>query len=405
MQSVTALRERSAATQSRVANKAAEYEVNAWRDAMQKEGGELHQEAKLLWDFFGGSRSKAKSFWISKDAVPRCNIESFALSVAAAHLPDGYTGAEFWVQYREGDTTRNDIDGGLDFHFDKDEEALTKKDIWKHPAVSTVTYLSPANGDSDMHLNVGAPLVVFGTTSEDDFLQTRLRPRQQQLYVNGPRFSWVVPPVPGLHVAFNGSLLHGVPCELNPLLAEDAGESAAAASHLYQRLSLPVNIWVEPHTPSGVQTLSDDFIKMLHKAGKSQKCSIKLGELNPSAFLDIVSNQVLDMEEGLVKNSCAGAEGGEEEEWYQLSEHVSGDTAELPLQAIRETIARNKEQLAYSNRMPTVPVKTQKQNQSKAKAKDGSKSTPIHCGVRVEYRQPARLPVIVVPPKWLANNL
>ena len=360
----------------------------------------LHQEAKLLWDFFGGSRSKAKSFWIDKDAVPRCNIESFALSVAAAHLPDGYTGAEFWVQYREGDINQNEVAGGLDFHFDKDEEGLTKTDVWKHPAVSTVTYLSPANDGSGMHLNMGAPIVVFATTSEDDSPETRLRPRQQ-LFASGPRFSWVVPPVPGMHVSFSGCMLHGVPCELNPFLAADAADTSGG-SRLYQRLSLPVNIWAKPNRPSGVQTLSDDFIKMLHKVGKFQKCGLKLGKLKPFTFLDIVSDQYFDEEEGSIKNSCTT--GGVKEEWYKLSEHVAGDTAELPMQAMRRIVAQNRENLASSKGFSTISVKTQAQKKEKGRS-DGSAVGPMHSGIRVQYRQPARLPVLTVPPKWLVHNL
>lgn len=385
MQSIKGLRD-TTITRSRLAHQASEYRVNAWQEAMEGDVSHtLYKEAKLLWDFFGGSRSKAKSFWISKDTKPRCQIESFALSVAAAHLPEGYTGAEFWVQYREGDSAVNDIYGGLDFHFDKDEEALTKSEIWKHPAVSTVTYLTDSNTGADS--DIGAPLVVFATSSEDDSPPTRLCPRRRR-YATGPRFSWVIPPLPGLHVAFNGSLLHGVPAELNPILEVDAG-----ASRGYKRLSLPVNIWAKPNTPTGVQTLSDDFIKMLHATIRSQGCTAALGKLNPSPFLNVVSNQFID-EEGRMQNGSAsiGTEVGEE--WYQLSEHVTGDTAQLPLRAIRSTIVQNEELRAYNS----------KRNSSKS-VKAYKSTSPIPCGVRVEYRQPAHLPVIVFRPKWISHHL
>ena len=53
---------------------------------------------------------------------------------------------------------------GLEFHFDKDEEAA-EKDSWVHPEYSTATYL---DAKMEGFPPGGAPLIVFNTRSEDD---------------------------------------------------------------------------------------------------------------------------------------------------------------------------------------------------------------------------------------------
>lgn len=277
----------------------------------------LSEEARLLWDYFGGSRSQAKSFWVSRDETPRCNLEAFAQAVAAGHRP-GSAGAEFWVQYREGDSSDGRSDGGLEFHFDKDEEAMRARDEWIHPDVSTVTYLKSSSqpGKKDP-VSLGAPLVVFSTESEDDVRATRLRPRQRLF--SSPDYSWTVPPRPGSHVTFKGSLLHGVPSELNPLITESASR--------YERMSLPVNIW-NTHRPSGAIYLPEGFIDEINK---DRAVNIKLVLSECDGFHELVSQQSVP-ESGFLTNSIGGAR---EEDWYQLAEHRPGDTAQLPLNAIR----------------------------------------------------------------------
>ena len=53
---------------------------------------------------------------------------------------------------------------GLEFHFDKDEEAA-EKDSWVYPEYSTATYL---DAKMEGFPPGGAPLIVFNTKSEDD---------------------------------------------------------------------------------------------------------------------------------------------------------------------------------------------------------------------------------------------
>lgn len=47
-------------------------------------------------------------------------------------------GAEFWVQVRSGKTNEGGSEGGLEFHFDKDETLLVSQNTWRHPVLSTV---------------------------------------------------------------------------------------------------------------------------------------------------------------------------------------------------------------------------------------------------------------------------
>jgi hypothetical protein len=51
-------------------------------DALFKQ---LSSEAKLLWSMHGGDRGSAKSFWISRDATPKCAMELFAQRIASFH--------------------------------------------------------------------------------------------------------------------------------------------------------------------------------------------------------------------------------------------------------------------------------------------------------------------------------
>ena len=54
---------------------------------------------------------------------------------------------------------------GLEFHFDKDEDAAEQLDEWIHPKYSTATYL---DAQIKGYPAGGAPLIVFQTSSEED---------------------------------------------------------------------------------------------------------------------------------------------------------------------------------------------------------------------------------------------
>lgn len=349
---------------------ATEFSVNVWKDAVAPSAmSDLAAEAMLLWNFFGGSRSKAKSFWIERGARPRCLLEAFAQSVSAGHSPAKHCGAEFWVQFREGSVADAGNCGGLEFHFDKDEEALVSSDTWRHPALSTVTYLSTSSGVKRAR-RLGAPLVVFSTTSEDDSVPTRLRPRR--LSYTSPQFSWTVLPVPGFHVTFDGSLLHGVPSELSPLLCSDATDSS------FERLSFPVNVWTDCR-PIGAQPLPDEFIRearMSQQQGSAALCAVRIPRKAKLNFSDITSNMEVD-DKGVLRNGWCRGFLPSEDAWQRLSEHKAGDTAELPLRPLRQLLID---------------------------FQAGTGSEFPHGGLRVEYIPPGHYPVIVRPVQWFAHN-
>ena len=150
----------------------------------------LMHAALLYWTQRGGDRTVAKSSWLPRGATPRSQLEALALGVLRAHVPDetprdAVAGAEYWVQIRQR------RDGGLGFHFDKDERAHAERGEWHHPMLASATYLTHG----------GAPLAIFDTTSDGQ----------------GPvRRAWLVSPQRGRHVAFLGDRLHGVPAELAP---------------------------------------------------------------------------------------------------------------------------------------------------------------------------------------------
>ena len=187
--------------------------VGLWDECIADEPmAALMHAAQEYWTQRGGDRTVAKSSWLPRGATPRSQLEALALGVLRAHVPDetprdAVAGAEYWVQIRQR------RDGGLGFHFDKDERAHAERGEWHHPMLASATYLTHG----------GAPLAIFDTTSDGQ----------------GPvRRAWLVSPQRGRHVAFLGDRLHGVPAELAP-------EGSYAT-----RVSVLVNLW--DRRPDGV---------------------------------------------------------------------------------------------------------------------------------------------------------
>ncbi|CAH0379960.1 unnamed protein product [Pelagomonas calceolata] len=177
----------------------------------------LMHAAQEYWTQRGGDRTVAKSSWLPRGATPRSQLEALALGVLRAHVPDetprdAVAGAEYWVQIRQR------RDGGLGFHFDKDERAHAERGEWRHPLLATATYL----GES------GAPLVVFDTASEGK---------------GRVRRGWLVAPRTARHVAFLGDRLHGVPAELAPENLLASRIKCAKDDPGTTRISVLVNLW------------------------------------------------------------------------------------------------------------------------------------------------------------------
>ncbi|CAE7505069.1 CPK1 [Symbiodinium natans] len=179
-----------------------------------------------------------KSYWIPAAAQPASVLQRFALQVFRFHTGrlgfttkaikrlGGGAGAEFWVQRRGAEVKK--ARRGMNWHFDKDEELLDDYGLCVHPLVATATYLT----------DQGAPLVILSAPTlrrkRDGAPEAEAPPHSP-----GSAAAFVAFPARGLHVAFGGDLLHGVPAELE----HGGGE----------RLALLVNVWLH-HRPSGLQT-------------------------------------------------------------------------------------------------------------------------------------------------------
>ena len=344
--------------------------------------GALRAEARALWDVAGGSRAAAKSFWIGKDEAPRCALERFAQEVGAFHAArrDGldYLGVELWVQLRLASDAL--AERGLEFHFDKDENALQMWDVWAHPEVATATYL----GDGS-----GAPLVVFATASEtaedEEEEEAAAAAAAAADAAPTPSRGWLCFPRRGRHVVFDGNLLHGVPSELLDLQSADAAAAAAGAADAAkgrtaqaaaggkrsrgegeegggageeraskkrrtaaeckaaavviappqpqlklrckgERISILVNIW-SSHCPEGVERLKDGALGKVKGKGGT-------GAAAAAAKEDGVAAESLFAPGAAATLRCVRM--AEVKRVHTLTEHLDGDTGGIPIEALGE---------------------------------------------------------------------
>ena len=339
----------------------------------------LSAEARALWSNAGGSRAVARSFWIAKDDVARCALERFALEVANFHFNDAESmervlGCEFWVQLRNSDD--GDAGLGLEFHFDKDEDALKTWDVWAHPELATATYI----GDGG-----GAPLVVFATSS--DFETEADGAAGATGAAPSPSNGWVCFPRRGRHATFAGNLLHGVPAELCALTlpvatAEEQTASATAstkrarstrttregsasgakrrkssapapssssslsapppppppAAASYERLSVLVNIWTS-HRPEGVERLAARALcsPAPDATNADEGCALGAAAAGSSAADgNADGNSAGALFTPGVKTALRVVAVTPATPTHTLSEHQEGDTGKIPVAALVE---------------------------------------------------------------------
>lgn len=334
---------------------------------------QLVMESEELWNIYGGSYDNAKSCWVNATDKPRCALEEFALACGAFHInrlqyksegknqdKECYLGVEYWVQKRNGEisssasvgaggTADKDIqshsgkdavnpvnaeqsyeDCGLEFHFDKDEMLLKECDKWRHPLVSTATYLDPCCMDSaeniagavetELDSTVwGAPLIIFNTVSEDDTNpSTNSSLNSNVVQKSTPSHGWVMLPIPSTHVSFDGNLLHGVPGEIIP----KGRLYEINTNPKYTRLSLLVNIWVGREIPRGMSRLPLSYIeRYTHYIPCKQ-------------YFDDAHMHSMQMQDMSILDS--------KEEPYRLSEDVPGDTDIIPLRNVKKLIEKNR---------------------------------------------------------------
>eukprot|EP00854_Cymbomonas_tetramitiformis_P006937 gene6937-8275_t len=129
------------------------------------QGCGLHKEAIALHAECAG-----QAFWLPAAAHARTALEHFAQAVLKFH--GGREGVEFWVQLLDAEGA---APPAIPFHFDKDEAALRKTDVFRHPLRSVVTYLSHS----------GAPTVIFDRRISPSGELSRGKP--SKAYVSYPR--------------------------------------------------------------------------------------------------------------------------------------------------------------------------------------------------------------------------
>jgi hypothetical protein len=309
----------------------------------------LTQQCQAFWRVYGGQRDVAKSFWISSVDTAQCYLEYFAQQCALYHCGEDYLGAEYWVQSRNGKSTDSNESDGLAFHFDKDEIAFSSSGVWRHPSISTVTYLEPGQQTSDETMRTpaqwGAPIIIFETKSIE------LPPLLKPIPPSGltPSHAWISFPRPGVHLRFDGNLLHGVASELNSLLYSGEGK--------YQRLSLAVNLWVKGKPPPmGLNRIDPNLLcdSPPVTLRSFPRCFTR-HRLQRMKLRRVVIQQ-------REKTSPEGEEAGEEylvrdlgglspdsvsrEGVYRLKEHLEGDTGVIPLACLQ----REAQQIAVDAR-------------------------------------------------------
>ena len=126
-------------------------------DKLEKECRAVHSWATDPTSVSDLMHNTRPTFWYDLESHgPRNYIEAAIVRLRQL-IPEGLLagnktirGAEWWVQIRSNDE-------GISFHYDKDEGLASIKGIMKHPAVSTVTYVTDA----------GAPTLIFDMITID----------------------------------------------------------------------------------------------------------------------------------------------------------------------------------------------------------------------------------------------
>jgi hypothetical protein len=258
--------------------------LRCWHGALPSDGDTVVQLRALCEEAFAAF--DGRSFWVpvARYGAPAAAdtgtgatadsantwgaLERFAEAVFAFHtagledieIDANKSGAEVWVQVRSstepaaqpGDSGDEEADeeqapgegASINWHFDKDEDLLDKCDVYIHPYISTVTYLSA----------LGAPTVVFDARVTPDGALASFSGQDEgegeedeECHVNQAKVNAMVSfPVVGKHIAFNGRLLHGCPSSCATVAASNDGDG--------NRVSLLVNVWLN-HKPVGVEEL------------------------------------------------------------------------------------------------------------------------------------------------------
>jgi hypothetical protein len=235
-----------------------------------------------------------RTFWVNCQDQPRCAFEQCALEVFRHHVqndnsydPDT-SGAEWWVQIRPSppagryslliDDNKdenshnasssdqiNDLEAsGICFHWDKDEDLrlMMGGNMYIHPHISTVTYLT----------SVGAPTLALNYRVNP--LTGEYMPPQ-----DGANYeAYVSCPKKGKHLSFDGRYLHAAPKDLMPdglfenqiKISNDNIKDPSERkkqSRRHRRVTFLVNIWLN-YKPFNVDPFPDSMIDKMTKVNE-----------------------------------------------------------------------------------------------------------------------------------------
>ena len=171
------------------------------------------------------------TFWIDHTTAESlsslCLLEQFAHQILQFHQQNDqtiYRGAEWWVQVKQTTLTQTTTDATtIEMHYDKDEALTEAFGLGVFPTYSTVTYLTDDGNNS------AASTLIFPRTYHDD-------PEYPMPYVHVSR------PVPGKHLVFEGSLLHGAIPLASPEADSEHGNGDNNKENM-MRVTFLVNLW------------------------------------------------------------------------------------------------------------------------------------------------------------------
>lgn len=188
------------------------------------------------------SESYGKTYWLPIGVSPACALEQIVKEILDWHrerlgLHDA-CGAEWWTLWMDGE------DDDVGWHWDADYEARERGEV-KHPFLGTVTYLDTGSA---------APTVII-----DDC-------REQPIMAGAGSVIYSAHlslPVPGKHICFDGTLLHGAPVELRDMFGYSP--PSAGGKRRSARSTLLANIWCS-HQPRDPQRLPAEVAAKLSPA-------------------------------------------------------------------------------------------------------------------------------------------
>jgi hypothetical protein len=264
----------------------------------------LHLHDELLLDCeIADCGLMPRTFWVPATAAadgdsfqPRCTLEQMARDIfrhhtancsANQHFDPSTSGAEWWVQLRPSPETTgrysmlqgamdNDEEerNGISFHWDKDEDLrlLSGGNIYVHPHLSTVTYLT----------SMGAPTFVAEGCRIHNLTGEWIPPSPlEPQHDDNKNTAGITPattteaaafiswPAAGKHLCFDGRYLHAAPFDLqepgafaNQCQVPKESADNKVERRRYRRYTFLVNIWLN-HRPFNVNPFPDPMIDKL----------------------------------------------------------------------------------------------------------------------------------------------